>query len=136
VSLHQAALKIMADPMGDDMGRTLAQWKRQLSGGKLVMLDNLKRWYAPQTLSGNRSMRILLAAPKSRGANVGTRSLTCWLRDGACPYPQGQHLSLDTGPPGILGNVSHHPDVRVIALWNAIPAPCLSSQPKTAGLSP
>jgi broad specificity phosphatase PhoE len=34
----------------------------------------------------------------------------------------GQHLSLDTGSLSILGHDPHRPDLRVIALWNAIPA--------------
>jgi probable phosphoglycerate mutase len=35
---------------------------------------------------------------------------------------QGQHFLLDTASLAILGEHPHHPDVRVIALWNATPA--------------
>jgi probable phosphoglycerate mutase len=38
------------------------------------------------------------------------------------PVIEGQHLSLSTASMSILGYAPSHPDVRVIALWNATPA--------------
>jgi probable phosphoglycerate mutase len=38
------------------------------------------------------------------------------------PVIEGQHLSLSTASMSILGHAPSHPEVRVIALWNATPA--------------
>jgi probable phosphoglycerate mutase len=38
------------------------------------------------------------------------------------PVAQGPHFSLDTGSLSILAHNPGHPDVRAIALWNAVPA--------------
>lgn len=38
------------------------------------------------------------------------------------PVIEGQHFSIDPASLGILGVNPTHPDVRVIALWNAVPA--------------
>jgi len=38
------------------------------------------------------------------------------------PVIEGQHLWLGTASLSILGHAPSHPDVRVLALWNATPA--------------
>jgi len=38
------------------------------------------------------------------------------------PVAEGEHLSLSTASLSILGYPPHHPDTRVISLWNATPA--------------
>jgi probable phosphoglycerate mutase len=38
------------------------------------------------------------------------------------PVLEAQHLSLGTGSLSIMGHATNHPEVRVIALWNATPA--------------
>lgn len=38
------------------------------------------------------------------------------------PVAEGQHLLIDTAPLSILGYHPAHPEVRVLALWNATPA--------------
>ena len=40
---------------------------------------------------------------------------------------EGVHFSLDTASLSILGGHPSHPEVRVIALWNATPGPVLGS---------
>jgi len=69
----------------------------------------------------------LIAGLQNIGGNVALFShghFSCVLaaRWIGLPVIEAQHLSLGTASLSILGHASNHPEVRVIALWNAAPA--------------
>jgi probable phosphoglycerate mutase len=62
------------------------------------------------------SGRVALFSHGQFGCAFATR----WI---GLPLAEARHFAIRTASLGILGDDPHHPDVPVIALWNATPAP-------------
>jgi probable phosphoglycerate mutase len=75
---------------------------------------------------GARADRLIASLESLHGnvalfahGHISTVIATRWI---GLPVIQGQHLSLSTASLSILSYPPHHPDTRVISLWNATPA--------------
>lgn len=53
-----------------------------------------------------------------RWSHFGTALAVRWI---GLPLEAGQHFALHAASLGVLGHATHHPQTRVIALWNATP---------------
>jgi len=108
---------------GDDEGRRSVDIRKKRPDWN-IFRDGCPNGETPEAISTR--VDRLIARLCTRDGNVALFShgqFGCVLaaRWIGLPVLDAQHLSNDPASLGILGFDAHHPDVRVIALWNAAP---------------
>jgi broad specificity phosphatase PhoE len=106
---------------GDYEGKRSADIRKERPGW-MVFRDGCPNGETPSQVS-DRADRLIARLGTLEGnvalfshGHFGCVLATRWI---GLPIVEGQHFSLDPASLGILGYAPSHPDVRVIALWNA-----------------
>ena len=109
---------------GDYEGKTSADIRKERPKWN-IFRDGCPNGETPTQVS-NRADRLIARLSAMTG-NValfshGQISMALAARWIGVPLAAAQHFSIGTASLSVLGYSPNHPDVRVIALWNAIPA--------------